>query len=197
MGAKPRTIKAKVSRRERERGGRAGVSFRGNSVDSVSIGCEKLLLTAKVGGERGQSAAQKQTNTSSSKTVTAAESGAKPHKQRPRNSEHCPAEGVPRRSPKGGVPKGGAPDCWAPKGGVPKNFVLFFSLACHCFSFILPLSGGLLVEFWWFLKRQGPQMCTFGVFGLSCETKATPESRRGSKNTTEIPRKKPKREKKE
>ena len=28
------------------------------------------------------------------------------------------------------------------------------------------LSGGLLVEFWWCLKRLGRQMCTFGVLGL-------------------------------
>ena len=35
------------------------------------------------------------------------------------------------------------------------------------FSLFL-LSGCLLVEFWWCLKRRDPQMCTFGVLGLSC-----------------------------
>ena len=28
------------------------------------------------------------------------------------------------------------------------------------------------MEFWWCLKRQDPQRCTFGVLGLSCETPA-------------------------
>ena len=40
-----------------------------------------------------------------------------------------------------------------------QNFVLFFPL------------WGLLVEFWWFLKRHGAQMCTFGLLG--CRVKPT------------------------
>ena len=34
-----------------------------------------------------------------------------------------------------------------------------------------------LVEFWWCLMRRDPQMCTFGVLGLSCETPASPKAR--------------------
>ena len=30
-----------------------------------------------------------------------------------------------------------------------------------------------IVEFWWCLKRPDPEMWTFGVFGLSCETSAS------------------------
>ena len=53
----------------------------------------------------------------------------------------------------------------------PQNFALFFDLfRSHFRSF--SLSGGLLVEFWWCLKRRDPQMCTFGVLGLSCEAPA-------------------------
>ena len=37
------------------------------------------------------------------------------------------------------------------------KFVLFF---------------GLLVEFWWCLKRRSPEMCTFGVLWLLCEAPA-------------------------
>ena len=42
----------------------------------------------------------------------------------------------------------------------------FFSLSLpHFRSF--SFSVGLLVEFWWCLKRRNPQMCTSGVLGLS------------------------------
>ena len=67
----------------------------------------------------------------------------------------------------------GGPEGWAPQGVGPRrgrprrvgaqNFVLFFRLPPQ-FSFILPSLGCLLVEFWWFLKRRGPEM--FGVLGL-------------------------------
>ena len=53
-------------------------------------------------------------------------------------------------------------------------FALFFFPLLPHFSFFLPSLGGLLVEFWWCLKRQDPEMCTFGVLGLSCETLAPP-----------------------
>ena len=57
------------------------------------------------------------------------------------------------------------------------NFALF-SLSRHSFhSFSLPLVGPF-VEFWWCLKRQDPQICMFGVLGLSYETPAS-LSRRG------------------
>ena len=92
-------------------------------------------------------------------------------------------EGGPKGgSPKGGGPKGGGPKGGGPKGGGPKgggaqNFALFFPLLPQN-SFFSSLSGGLLVEFWWCLKRRGAQMCTFGVLWLSCEAPAA-RSRRG------------------
>ena len=45
----------------------------------------------------------------------------------------------------------------------PKTFVLFSLSRSHFRSF--SLSGGLLVEFWWCLKRRDTQMCTFGLSG--------------------------------
>ena len=67
-------------------------------------------------------------------------------------------------------PKGWGAQTWkkcgprrvrAPKGGGPK-FRAFFSLPPEISFYLLSL-GGLLVEFWWCLKRRGAQMCTFGV----------------------------------
>ena len=43
------------------------------------------------------------------------------------------------------------------------NFALFFSPVPPQNSFFSSLSGGLLVEFWWCLKRRDAQMCVFGV----------------------------------
>ena len=61
-----------------------------------------------------------------------------------------------------GGPKGGAP-----KGGGAQNFALFFSLSCqNCNSFFF-LSGFFSWNFGGVLKRRDPQMCTFGVLGLS------------------------------
>ena len=48
--------------------------------------------------------------------------------------------------------------------GGPKFRSFFFRLPPP-FSLFLSLSGGLLVEFWWRLKRRDPQMCTFGLPG--------------------------------
>ena len=72
------------------------------------------------------------------------------------------------KHPKGAAPKGGAP-----KGGGPK-ISRFFSLSATV-SLFLCLSGCLLVELWWCLKRRNPQMCTVGVLGLSCEAPAAPK----------------------
>ena len=108
------------------------------------------------------------------------------------------------RAPKGGVPKGGAL-----KGGGP-NISRFFPSTAPIFA-LLYLSGCLLVEFWWcFLKRRNPDMFTFGVLGLSCETPAasaphdnlrTPNVNmsgfRRFKNTTKIPREDTQRDTKE
>ena len=64
-------------------------------------------------------------------------------------------------------------DGWGPKGGAPKGgrpkISRFFSSPAT-FLIFSPLSGGLLVEF--LVVFEAPQMCTFGVLGLSCETPA-------------------------
>ena len=57
--------------------------------------------------------------------------------------------------------------------GGPKFRVFFPSPAT--ISLFLCLSGCLLVEFWWCLKRRSPSMCPFGVLGLSCEAPAAPK----------------------
>ena len=74
------------------------------------------------------------------------------------------------RPRKSGGPKGGGPEGWGPEGWGAQNFALFFLLPLPFSMFFL--SGGLLVEFWWCLKRRDPEMCTFGVLGLSCEAPA-------------------------
>ena len=53
----------------------------------------------------------------------------------------------------------------APKGGGPK-ISRFFPLLPPQFSFFSPSLGGSFVEFWWCLKRRGPEMCTFQGPGL-------------------------------
>ena len=58
----------------------------------------------------------------------------------------------------------------APKGEGPQ-ISRFFPFPATV-SLFLCLSGCLLVEFWWCLKWWGPEMCTFGVLGLSCEAPA-------------------------
>ena len=93
-------------------------------------------------------------------------------------------------APKGGAPKGGGPEGWEPKpaksggpegwgpeGWAPEGWVdpKFSVFQCPA-TFFLPSLGGLLVEFWWCLKRRDPQMCTFGVLGLSCETRRQTEN---------------------
>ena len=60
-----------------------------------------------------------------------------------------------------------------PKGGGPKISSFFFPLPPQN-SFFSSLSGCLLVEIWWCLKRRDPQMCTFGVLGLSCASPGGP-----------------------
>ena len=102
---------------------------------------------------------------------------------------------------KGGAPKGGGPNLekvgprgWAPKGGAPKGgapkaggpkILRFFSVSRSLF---LPSLGGRFVEVWWCLKRWDPQMCTYGVLGLSFETPAKKErnfGRSGSRGSAE------------
>ena len=60
-------------------------------------------------------------------------------------------------------PKGWGPKGWGPEGWEATIFALFVSIVC------------LLVVFWWCLKRQGAQMCTFGVLWLLCEAPAAPK----------------------
>ena len=61
----------------------------------------------------------------------------------------------------------------APKGGGPKISRFFFPSSRR--NFLSSLSWGPLVEFWWCLKHRGPEMCTFGVLGLSCASPGGPE----------------------
>ena len=68
-------------------------------------------------------------------------------------------------------PSAGQPSVGPPSAGLPQMSLFFFSLS-RPFALCLSLSGCLLVEFWWCLKRRGAQMCTFGVLGLSYETPA-------------------------
>ena len=53
---------------------------------------------------------------------------------------------------------------------------LFFLITCHNFLFSFPSLGGLLVDFGG--VRRDPQMCTFGVLGLSCDEALAGQSRR-------------------
>ena len=60
------------------------------------------------------------------------------------------------------------------EGWGAQNFALFFFPLPPQNSFFSSLSEGLLVEFWWCLKRRGAQICTLGVLGLLCEAPAAP-----------------------
>ena len=75
-----------------------------------------------------------------------------------------------------------------PKGEGAQNFAFFFPLPPQN-SFFSSLSGGLLVEFWWCLKRRDAQMCAFGVLWLSCASPGGPVwwGRRGFSRQTESP----------
>ena len=69
-----------------------------------------------------------------------------------------------RRRAGGGPRERGAPKVGAQRVEGPK--IRAFSLSRHNFlSFGLPSLGGLLVEFWWCLKRWDPEMYTFGLSG--------------------------------
>ena len=66
-----------------------------------------------------------------------------------------------------GTTKSGAPKGGAPKGRGPKISRFFFPLPPQL-SFFSP-------SLWWCLKRRRPEMCTFGVLGLSCEARGPAE----------------------
>ena len=55
---------------------------------------------------------------------------------------------------------------WGPEGWRAQNSRFFFLLPLpFSFSSLSPLSGGLLVEFWWCFGRSGSQMCLFSPSG--------------------------------
>ena len=76
-------------------------------------------------------------------------------------------------APKGGAQKGGAPKGGGRRVGGPEISLFFFSLLHHIFLSSFSLLGSLL-HFGCFLKRRGPEMCTFGVPGLSCASPGGP-----------------------
>ena len=65
-------------------------------------------------------------------------------------------------------PKLWGPEGWGPERWEPKISRFFFFPLPPQFFVLFCLSGCLLVEFWWCLKRRCAQMCTFGVLRLSC-----------------------------
>ena len=97
----------------------------------------------------------------------------------------APKGGEPRRV---GSPEGWSPEGWSPEGWGAQNFTLFFPPPATIF-FLLSISWGPFVEFWWCWKRRGPEMCTFGVLGLSCASPGGPVwwGRRGFTRQPESP----------
>ena len=77
--------------------------------------------------------------------------------------------------PEGWGPEGWGPEGWGPEGCGPNISRFFFPSPATKFVLFFPL-WGLLVEFWWCLKRRGAQMCTFGVLWLSCASPGGPEA---------------------
>ena len=73
--------------------------------------------------------------------------------------------------------------------GGPKFRAFFFFPFPATIFFLLSLSWGPFVEFWWCLKRRGREMCTFGVLGLSCASPGGPVwwGRRGFTRQLESP----------
>ena len=111
----------------------------------------------------------------------------------------APKGGAPKGgAPKGGAPKGGAPKGVVPKGVGPEGwaepkisrffcplpppcsffffslgiFSCLFSFSLGVFSYLFFSLGGRFVEFGGVIDGQDPQMCLFGVLGLSCEAPA-------------------------
>ena len=84
---------------------------------------------------------------------------------------------APNLGPEGWGPEGWGPEGGSSKGGGPKISRFFFPPPATVF-FLLSLSWGPFVEFCWCLKRRGPEMCTFGVLGLSCASPGGPTRER-------------------
>ena len=60
-----------------------------------------------------------------------------------------------------------------PSAGPPKISLFFSSPATN--TFCLPLLGVVSLNFGGVIEGRDPQMCTFGVLGLSCEVPAAPK----------------------
>ena len=95
-----------------------------------------------------------------------AQKGGEPRRVEPRRVE-------PRE------PKWGIPERWSPEGWGPKFFCFFFvrrRVLRHKIFFLLSLSWGPCVEFWWCLKRRGPEMwpistsANFGPISISANS---------------------------
>ena len=94
-----------------------------------------------------------------------------------------------------GTNRGWGPKGWRPKpgksgpqkGGRPKTSRFFSLLPPQLFFFFLSL--GVSWNFGGVLKRRGPQICTFGVLGLSCASPGGPVwwGRRGFTRQPESP----------
>ena len=68
------------------------------------------------------------------------------------------------------VPEGWVPEGWGPQGWGAQNFALFFPSPATVFI-LFSLSFGL---FRGILVVRDPQMCAFGVLGLSCASPGGP-----------------------
>ena len=75
---------------------------------------------------------------------------------------HGEVEGAERWGPEG----------WGGGGRGVQNFRAVFPLSAPSFALFVSLNV-FSWKFWWCLKRQGHQMCTLGVLGLSCEAQRT------------------------
>ena len=64
---------------------------------------------------------------------------------------------------------------WGPEGWEAQHFA---HSSAHATIFFLLSLGGPSDEIWGCLKRRGPEMCAFGVFGLSCETPEAQQAER-------------------
>ena len=62
----------------------------------------------------------------------------------------------------------GGPASWGPEGWGGPKFRFFVPPPAAKFVLFFPLLGVLSWNFGGFLKCRGPEMCTFGVLGLSC-----------------------------
>ena len=95
------------------------------------------------------------------------------------------ARRVGARTQKKWGPEGWGLEGWGPEGWEPEGPKIsrFFSLSRHEIHSFLPSLGVFSWNFGGVLKRRDPQMCTFGVLGLSCASPGGPR-RRGQCHST-------------